>query len=668
MRDTILHRAAARQRLAAVGGILAWTGLILCVCLLHAQVGSRRPYDDACSVCHGADGTGGQFGVSIVTKVQARSDEELARLIREGLPERGMPPLSSVSDAEVNSIINSLRAMRAFRPTVEQTRRKALLAGGRSVEGVVLNESPDEMQLQTDDHGIHLLRLSGSTYSEVTSQSDWPTYDGTPGGNRHTALSQINKGNVGRLALKWIFTMGTVRVQTTPVVVQGILYATNANECFALDAGSGREIWHFQRACTPDVVGNASGGINRGVALAGDRVFMLTDNAHIIALDRLTGKLLWETEMADYHQNYNGTAAPLVVGDFVVSGVAGGDQGARGFVAAFDQATGKEVWRFWTVPRPGEPGSETWKGKAIEHPAAATWMTGTYDPQLGLIYWSTGNPGPDYNGDEREGDNLYSASVVALDCKTGKLRWYYQFTPHDLYDYDAQQPLLLIDEKWHGEPRKLLAQANRNGFFYVLDRTNGKLLLAKPYTKKLTWAKEIGPNGRPVLNTVETLPSGEAKVCPAMEGAANWPSTSYNPGLGLFFVSALDKCGVFSKSAGEWQAGRGYMGGSTHQAPGDKAQKVLRAIDIQTGQIKWELPQVGPGYDFGGTLSTASGLIFYGNDSGQFEAVDAAAGKSLWKFPTNQTFRASPMTYMFDGRQYIVTASGQDLLAFGLID
>jgi alcohol dehydrogenase (cytochrome c) len=648
---------------------------LLVVCILAsgaafilAQNAGRRPYDSACSLCHGADGTGGQFGSSIVTLVPSRSDEELKRLIRDGLPDRGMPPLANVSDGEINAIIEFLRSMRSLRPAVEPVRRKVQTTEGKALEGVVLNQGPDELQLQTDDKRIHLMRLAGASYRTVTSQSDWPGYDGLPSGNRHSEIDQITRNNVGRLALKWIFTMGTVRVQTTPVVVQGIMYITNANECFALDAGSGREIWHFQRARTPDVVGNAAGGFNRGVAWAGERVFMLTDNAHLIALNRFTGKLLWETEMADYHQNYNGTAAPLIVGDLVVSGIAGGDQGARGFVAAFERETGKEVWRFWTAPKPGEPGSETWKGRAIEHPAAATWMTGTYDPQLGITYWATGNPGPDYNGDEREGDNLYSESVVALDAATGKLKWYYQFTPHDLYDYDAQEPLLLVDANWQGQPRKLMIQGNRNGFFYVLDRTNGKLLLAKPYVKKLTWAKEIDPDGRPVLNPVEKLANGEVKICPAMEGAANWFSTSYNPRLGLFFVPALEKCGVFSKSQSEWQAGRAYMGGSTHQAPGDKAQKILRAIDIQSGNIKWELPQIGPGYDFGGTLSTAGGLVFFGNDSGQFEAVDAAMGKSLWKFPTNQTFRASPMTYVFDGKQYIATASGSTMLAFALAD
>ena len=278
---------------------------------------------------------------------------------------------------------------------------------------------------------------------------------------------------------------------------------------YALDAGSGRRIWDYRRPRTKGLAGDAAGGINRGVAVAGDRVFMVTDHAHLIALDRFTGALLWDTEMADWRQNYSATSAPLAVGDLVISGTSGGDEGVRGFVAAFDQATGKEVWRFWTVPKRGEPGSETWKGKDIDRPCAATWLTGTYDPELDTLYWPTGNPGPDYDGDERMGDNLYSDSVLALDAQTGKLKWYYQFTPHDLQDWDAQQPPVLVDTDWQGQPRKLLLHANRNGFFYVLDRTNGALLLAKQFVKNLTWASGIGPDGRPVLNPgQEPTPEG----------------------------------------------------------------------------------------------------------------------------------------------------------------
>jgi alcohol dehydrogenase (cytochrome c) len=312
------------------------------------------------------------------------------------------------------------------------------------------------------------------------------------------------------------------------------MYVTSANQCYALDAGSGREIWHYQRPRTKDLVGNAAGGVNRGVGVAGDRVFMVTDHAHIIALNRFTGALLWETQMAEWRQNYNATGAPLPVGNLVVTGTSGGDEGVRGFLAAFDQTTGKEVWRFWTVPQPGEPGSETWQGKGIQHPGATTWLTGTYDPELDTLYWPTGNPSPDLIGTDRAGDNLYSDSVVALNAKTGKLKWHFQFTPHDVWDYDAEETPALVDATWQGRPRKLLVQANRNGFLYVLDRTDGKFLFGTKYVKNVTWASGLTPEGRPIrLPDMEPTLEGQ-RVCPSLEGSSNWYSTSFNPATGLY--------------------------------------------------------------------------------------------------------------------------------------
>ena len=356
---------------------------------------------------------------------------------------------------------------------------------------------------------------------------------------------------------KWIFSLpNTSPLQVTPVVVDGVMYVTSANQCYALDAGTGRRDLALPRPRTRGLIGNAAGGINRGVAVAGDRVFMVTDHAHIIALNRATGALLWETEMADWRQNYNATGAPLVVGNLVVSGTSGGDEGVRGFLAAFDQATGKEVWRFWTVPAPGEPGSETWKGGGIEHPGATTWLTGTYDPELDTLYWPTGNPTPDLYGDDRSGDNLYSDSVVALDAKTGKLKWHFQFTPHDVWDYDAQETPALIDATWQGRPRKLLVQANRNGFFYVLDRTDGKFLFGTQVHQERHVGDRPDAEGRPIrVPNMEPTLEGR-RVCPSLEGASNWYSTSFNPATGLYYVQTNDKCGMFTKIPMEWAAGR----------------------------------------------------------------------------------------------------------------
>jgi len=550
-------------------------------------------------------------------------------------------------------------------------RRNIQTTDGKTLQGQVLSEGVSDLQIRGDDKRIHLLRKAdGNRFREVTSQIDWPTYHGDISGNRYSKLTQIDKNNVGRLAPRWIFPMpGANTIENTPLVVDGVMYVAQANECWALDAGTGRVIWRYRRDKTRGVSGNAAGGFNRGVAIAGDRLFILTDNAHMLALGRSDGELLWESEMADWHQNYNGTSAPLTVGNLVISGTAGGDEGVRGFVAAWDQTTGKEVWRFWTVPLPGEPGSETWKGKEIEHRSGATWMTGTYDPQLETVYWPVGNPGPDYDGSEREGDNLYTDSILALDAKTGKLKWHYQFTPHDVHDWDAQEPPVLVDTNWQGQPRKLLLQANRNGFFYVLDRTNGQVLLAKQFLRKLNWADGIGKDGRPILKDLPKDANGDTYVCPGFQGGANWYSTSFNPATGFYYFSALERCNNFSPRKGEWQAGRGYMGGSARPAPGESFEKFLRAINIQTGEVAFDVPQVTTAQTASaGVMSTASGLVFYGENSGSFMAVDASNGKILWQFPTNQIWKASPMTYLFDNKQYVAIAVGTDIVSFGLPD
>jgi alcohol dehydrogenase (cytochrome c) len=635
----------------------------------QAPLPGRRHFENRCAGCHGGDGTGGELGPSIIRRLAGRSDEDLTILMREGLPTRGMPAfkLTAQENKEMIEFLRTLRARRGL--GTAPVRGKVELTSGQKLEGLVMNQSFEDMQLQTDDKQLHLLRKAGEKYREVTSQTDWVSYNGDPSGNRYSKLDQINKSNVKRLAPKWVFSLpNTSPLQNTPVVVNGLMYVTSANECYALDAGSGRQIWHYQRPRTRNLTGNAAGGINRGVSVAGDRLFMVTDHAHIIALNRFTGELLWETEMADWHVNYNATSAPLAVGDLVVSGSAGGDEGARGFVAAFNQTTGKEVWRHWNAPKAGEPNADTWKGKDLDHPGSVSWFTGSYDAELDTVYWQTGNPGNDFNGDHRGGDNLYSCSILALDRKTGKLKWYYQFTPHDVWDWDATEPAVLVDTNWQGQPRKLLLQANRNGFFYVLDRTNGKLLLAKPFVKRLTWAKEIGADGRPVLMPNQDPTVAGNKICPAVEGAANWFSTSFNPATGLYYVQTLEKCAIYKKADLAWQAGKGYQGGSGGQVPGEQSQKILRAIDIQTGKIVWELPQPGPGNSWGGALSTAGGIVIFCDESGALSAADAVDGKPLWSFQANQLWKASPMTYVFDGKQHIAVASGSNIISLGLVE
>jgi alcohol dehydrogenase (cytochrome c) len=585
----------------------------------------RRAFAARCAQCHGADGAGGERGPDVTKPKRVRTEAELREFIRTGVPNAGMPPL--------NLPIREMDAVAAF--TASLTAR-----GQEAAAALPVAKGPSR---------------------------DWPTYHGDASGNRHSPLAEITAANVSRLAARWMFTVpGARRLEVTPVVIGAVMYVTYVNEAYALDARSGKTLWHFERPRTQGVIGDAGSGINRGVAVREDRLFLVTDHAHLLALDRTNGKLLWDTTMADFNQHYGATSAPLVVDDLVISGVSGGDEGARGFVAAYRASTGEEVWRFWAMPARGEPLSETWVGTAIEHGCSATWMTGTYDPQSKLLYWTTGNPCPDYNGDERKGDNLYSSSVLALEAGTGKLRWYYQYTPHDLHDWDAQQTPMLIDAPFQGRPRKLLVQANRNGFFYVLDRGTGELLLAKPFVEKMNWATGIGRDGRPQLIESAIPTEAGVKACPAVEGATNWMSTAYNPATGLYYVMALEKCNIYIKQAETWQKGKSFYGGTTRRVPGEPGKKYLRALDPSTGRVVWELPQEGRAQTWGGVLSTAGGVVFFGHDDGSFAAADARTGKPLWSFPTNHTWKAPPMTYMVEGRQYVAVAAAGSVLAFGL--
>jgi alcohol dehydrogenase (cytochrome c) len=420
------------------------------------------------------------------------------------------------------------------------------------------------------------------------------------------------------------------------------------------------------------LTGNTGTSTNRGAETSGDKVFFQSSNAHLIALNRFTGDLLWDTQVADTKLNYFSTSAPLAAGSLIVAGLGGGEHGARGLLLAFDQATGKEAWRFYTVPLAGEPGSETWKGKGIEHPGAPTWFTGSYDVGLDTLYWPTGNPSAEYNGDDRDGDNLYANCILALDAKTGKLKWHYQFTPHDLWDWDSTETPVLVDANWQGQPRKLMLHGDRNGFFYVLDRTNGKLLLAKQFLKELTWASGIGADGRPIKLPNQEPSAAGTRVCPSQDGATNWYSPSFNPATGLFYMQTNEMCSVYSKrDPGTWTVGREYLGGTQRRAPSTPEatpQRILRAIDIQTGKVTWELPQQKTADTWGGTLATATGLVIFGEEGGALMAADAKTGKPLWSFQTNESWHASPLTYMFDNKQYVAVAAGSNIISFGILE
>ena len=632
-------------------------------------------YQTRCALCHGGDASGTDRAVSILPALGSRTPDQLATTITEGAPSRGMPAFE-IPTEELAPLIAYLKELAAEvsptarDPRAPQPRTGSLrLVGGGVLSGIILNESGFDAQLRAADGTVHLLRREGDEYREVTVEPyvDWSSYHGSDTANRHSSLDHINRDNVERLTAQWFFPIPDMRIiEGTPVVIAGVMYVTSVNQVYALDATTGREIWRYTQPRTEGLVGDPAIGLNRGVAVRGDMLFTVTDHAHVIALDRFTGELVWDAEMADYRDHYGAVAAPLVVNDLVIAGISAGDTGLRGFLDAYDASTGERAWRFWTIPAPEEPGSETWGDpEVLRRGCGATWLTGSYDAELDLLYWPTGNPCPDLNGDRRPGDNLYTNSVLALKPATGALEWYFQFTPHDTHDWDAQEPLLLIDEEFQGRPRKLLVQGNRNGFLYVLDRTNGEFLLGEPFVNQ-TWAEGIDDTGRPIVLPGSDPTEDGSDVCPAIRGATNWWATSYHPGTNLFYLLVHDSCMTYTKNDREWQRGRSWLGGSVRLADGSPNQKFIRALDIQTGRTVWSYAQTGKAQTYSGVLSTDGDLVFFGEDSGAFAALDARTGEPLWHFQANQDWKASPMTYMVAGRQYVAIASGMGFWAFAL--
>jgi alcohol dehydrogenase (cytochrome c) len=495
---------------------------------------------------------------------------------------------------------------------------------------------------------------------------NWISYNGDYSGRRYSALAQIRPENVGTLQAQWVFhANNTARLEVTPLVVNGTMFITAANDAVALDARTGRVVWHHAWPISEGLIDDASGHINRGVAIWHDRVYMETDNAHLLCLDARSGNLIWNIAYADWNKNYGATSAPLVVKDKVLVGTSGGDDGVRGFVAAYDALTGKLAWRFWTIPGPGEFGSESWPGELYLHGGGTTWMPGTYDPELNLIFWGTSNPAPDFEGGVRPGNDLYTDCLLALDPDTGKLKWYFQFTPHDLFDYDAVETPVLIDTTYRGAQRKLVAQANRNGFIYVLDRSSGEFLSAVPFVEKLNWASNIDGKGKPV--TTGITPSAEGtRVCPGYSGATNWFAPSYSEITHSIYFMSLEECENYFFKSQTFKEGAGYYSTGVKHIPGEQSQKVLVAFNLNSNSISWKYPQTGTGRSSGGTMTTATGLLFFGDDAGSFEAIDAQSGGPLWHFNTGQQISASPMSYSVAGKQYVAIAAGSNVFSFAL--
>jgi len=521
------------------------------------------------------------------------------------------------------------------------------------------------------DQQIQLSATMNVLPADLTTRqlgANWASYNGDYSGKRFSSLSQIDTSNVRQLQAQWVFhTNNSDRMEVTPLVVNGVMFVTAGNETYSLDASTGREIWRHVRPHTDGLIDDASRHISRGVALWHSRLFRLTDNAHLLCIDARSGNLLWDIAYADWNKNYGATGAPLVVNDKVIVGTSGGDDGVRGFVAAYQADSGKLLWRFWTIPGPGEFGSSSWPGDLYLHGGGTTWMPGTYDAETNTLFWTTSNPGPDFDGEVRPGDDLYTDCVLALDPDTGKLKWHFQFTPHDLYDFDATETPMLIDAVYAGEPRKLLVQANRNGFMYILDRNNGKFLTAIQFANKITWAKSIDAQGRPVLTGLKPSPEG-TKICPGFAGATNWFAPSYSESTHFVYFIATETCETFFTKPQKFEEGKTFYSTGVKRIPEEIAQKILLAYDLDKQSFAWRYPQVGRARSSGGTMTTAGGLVFFGDDSQSFEAVDAQTGKPLWHFNTGQDFSASPMTYLVQDKQYVAIAAGSNIFTFALPD
>jgi alcohol dehydrogenase (cytochrome c) len=510
------------------------------------------------------------------------------------------------------------------------------------------------------------IQVSAEALTAQPAGANWLSYNGDYTGRRFSGLDQIQAKNVDQLRAQWVFhAPNSNSLEVTPVVFDGLMFVTSANDAYALDAQTGRVIWQYSRPVTEGLIDDAAQHHNRGVGILGSRIYLETDNAHLLCLDGRSGHLLWDVPYAEGNKNYGATSAPLVVKNRILVGTSGGDDGVRGFISAFDAETGKLAWRFWTIPGPGEFGSASWPGELYKRGGGTTWMPGTYDPALNTVFWGTSNPAPDFDGAPRPGDDLYTDCVLALDPDSGKLKWYFQFTPHDLFDYDATETPVLVDANYQGRPRKLLVEANRNGYFYVLDRTDGQFLSAFPFVEKLNWAKGIDVQGRPIRTGLQPAAEG-TRICPGFIGATNWYSPSYSSSTHLFYFLAEENCDLYFLKPQEFSEGKTYYSTGVRHSPGDHGQKILLAYDIESGKPAWRYPQAGSGHSSGGVMTTAGGLLFFGDDAQSFEALDALTGKPLWHFNTGQGMHASPMTYAVNGKQYVAIAAGSDIFSFSL--
>ena len=593
-------------------------------------------FERSCASCHNVEGRAPSLSTGVFT--HGGDEAQLAQTIRAGVPGTQMPAFPQLSPEAIVQLVAYIRSR-------------------------VPSASPAAVPAATPIAGG-----AGLTYERIRRSAaephNWLTYWGDYQGTHYSALPQITASNVGRLQAAWARQLpGSSVLEATPLVVDGVMYTSGPpGIVVALDAATGRQIWRYQR---PQKSRNPNeiNPFNRGVAILGNRLFVGTLDAALLALDLRTGALLWEIQMADPMQGFSITSPPLPVKDMIVAGIAGGEFGIRGFIDAYDPATGARLWRFSAIPGLGEYGHDTWAGDSWKLGCGATWLPGSYDPDLDLIYWAAGNPCPLYNGSAREGDNLFTSSVVALDPATGQRKWHYQFSPHDTHDWDSNQDMMLVDRSFHGEPRRLLMHADRNGHFYVLDRATGKFLAATPFTTQ-TWSAGFDADGRPILAAGSQASAAGSVVAPSIGGATNFQAPSYSAATGLVYLAYQDGGQRYFSETQPYESGRQYPGGRG-AATGAPRSAGIKAIDPENGRTVWSFP-LTQGSLTAGVLATAGGVVFAASREGYLYALDARTGTSIWRFQTGAAIDASPISYAVGGRQFVAVSSGNVVYSFAL--
>ena len=672
---------------------------------VEAAAAGRQLYDRTCQSCHGPAGQGDR-GPALDTGrfTHGTQDGDLFHVIRAGVSGTQMPPFAALTDEQIWQLVTYLRSLSSSAPAARTPAPPPSIVvttkDGRELRGVRLNEDTFTLQMADAAGAFHFFdkatlqsyRVEGPSTAPapalpatggVTAErlvnaagepQNWLMYWGDYQSTHYSRLTQIDAANVRRLHAVWTYPMpGDSVLEVTPVVVDGVMYVTQPGVVAALDARTGRELWkqtRQQKVKNPYEINP----FNRGVAVAGNRILVGTLDGALIALDSRTGRTLWETQVADTMLGYSLTSAPLVVKDRVLVGITGGEFGARGFLDAYDLATGRRLWRWYSVPAPGEFGSDSWKGDSWQHGGSPMWLTGSYDPDLNLVYWTVGNPGPQIDRSARgELDNLFSDSVVAIDPETGQRKWHFQFTPNDGHDWDSCQSVVLVDRVWHGQMRKLLLHADRNGMFYVLDRTNGRFLSATPFVYQ-NWNTGVDGAGRPiVVPGSNSSPEGSFFVYPSLVGGTNFQAPSYSAATGWFYLQYRENGQVYVSAPESFEAGRQYIGrnrapSAAGPKPGEPASSAgIKALDPETGKTVWDF-KIFQGSLTNGVLATAGNVVFGAIRDGNLVALDAKSGEHLWHFQTGGSVAASPISYGVDGRQFIAIAAGNTVYAFALPD